>query len=57
MKRTPEERERLRRLLEENESARRDLQALLDQVETRIRARREERSWIGRVLGQRAASR
>lgn len=57
MKRTPEDRERFRRLLEENEAARREFQTLLDRVEARMRARREGRGWVARLLGGRAATR
>lgn len=57
MKRMPEDRERFRRLLEENEAARREFQALLDRVEARMRERREGRGWVARLLGARAPMR
>ncbi len=57
MKRTPEDRERFRRLLEENEAARREFQALLDRVEARMHARRQGRGWVPRLLGGRTATR
>jgi hypothetical protein len=40
-KRSPEEREELRRLLERGREARREMQAILDWVEARMRARGE----------------
>jgi hypothetical protein len=42
-KRTPEDREELRRLLEEGREARRKMQEILDRVEARRQARIEER--------------
>ena len=48
---TPEERDRVRRALEEGEEARRNLQEILDRVEARLQARREE--WLDRPRGLR----
>ena len=53
MSRTPEERERFRRLLEENAAVRRELQATLDRVEARVqerRARRARGGWLKRLF-------
>ena len=42
-KRTPEDRERLRRLIEESEAARANMQAILDRIAARRRAEQERR--------------
>jgi hypothetical protein len=43
-KRTPEERERHRRLLEQSEAARRNMQEIIDRVEARRQAELERRA-------------
>jgi ferritin-like metal-binding protein YciE len=48
---TPEQRERIRRHREESREARRKLQEILDRVEARRQARREE--WLNRPRGLR----
>jgi hypothetical protein len=48
---TPEDRDRVRRALEEGEEARRNLQEILERVEARLQARREE--WLNRPRGLR----
>jgi hypothetical protein len=53
-KRTPEERERIRRLLEESEAARRQMQEILDRVEARMQERqaRHERGLVRRLFAR-----
>lgn len=53
MGRTPEDRDRFRRHLEESAAARRELQATLDRVHARIeerRARRARGGWLRRLF-------
>ena len=53
MSRTPKERERFRRVLEENAAARRELQATLERVEARLQERRARRAgggWLRRLF-------
>jgi len=51
-KRSPEDKERRRRLIEESEAARRQMQEILDRVETRRRDReaRRQRSLLRRIF-------
>ena len=48
---TPEDRERIRRHAELNREARRNMQEIIDRVEARRQARREE--WLNRPRGLR----
>jgi hypothetical protein len=51
-KRSPEDRERLRRLLEEGEAARRQMREIIDRVDARMqeRAARRERGLLRRLF-------
>jgi hypothetical protein len=51
---TPEDRDRRRRLIEEGEAARRQMQEILDRVEARMRERqaRRERSLLRRLFAR-----
>jgi hypothetical protein len=52
MSRTPEDRERFRRVLEENAAAREEMQAIIDRVRARRlerRVRRERGGWLRRL--------
>ena len=51
-KRTPEDRERIRRLIEDGEAARRQMQEILDRVEARMHERqaRREHSLLRRLF-------
>ena len=53
-KRTPEDRERIRRLIEDGEAARRQMQEILDRVEARMQERqaRRERSLLRRLFAR-----
>lgn len=53
-KRSPEDRERYRRLIQESEAARRQMQEILDRVEARMqeRAARRERGFLRRLLSR-----
>ena len=46
---TPEDRERIERLREENRKAAQEMQEIMDRVEARRQARREE--WLNRPRG------
>ena len=49
-KRTPEERDRLRRLIEDSEAARDNTQAILDRVAARRRVEQERREGRPRLI-------
>jgi hypothetical protein len=53
-KRSREDRERVRRLLEESEAARRQMQEIIDRVEARMQERqaRRERSFFRRLFAR-----
>jgi len=49
-KRTPEDRDRLRRLIEDSEAARENMQAILDRIEARRHAEQERREGRRRLI-------
>ena len=53
-KRSPEDRERIQRLIEEGQAARRQMQEIIDRVEARMqeRAARNERGLLRRLLSR-----